>query len=75
MASSPGSTEAQYDIVLVSAGPRPRRVARTVADFTDRWRSEALELVQTAPVLVLQDVGYATAEGGPAGVRALWREG
>ncbi len=63
MGGSPGNVETRYDVVLVSAGTRPRRVARTIAAFTDLDRAKALELLRRAPVLILQGAAYATAEG------------
>jgi len=63
--------ESQYDVVLLAAGPKERRVVRTIAEFTDRTRQQALELVQTAPVLILQGAGYATAEGARLALERL----
>jgi hypothetical protein len=34
--------ESQHDLRLVSAGHKPRRVARIIAGFTDRTRREAM---------------------------------
>jgi ribosomal protein L7/L12 len=56
---------------LLSAGPKDRRVVRTIAEFTDRTRQQALELVQTAPVLILQGAGYATAESARLALERL----
>jgi hypothetical protein len=56
---------------LLSAGPKERRVVRIIAEFTDRTRQQALELVQTAPVLILQGASYATAEGARLALERL----
>jgi ABC-type Na+ efflux pump permease subunit len=63
--------ESRYDVVLLSAGPKERRVVRIIAEFTYRTRQQALELVQTAPVLILQGAGYATAEGARLALERL----
>jgi hypothetical protein len=63
--------ESQYDVVLLSAGAKERRVVRIIAEFTDRTRQQALELVQTAPVLILQGASYATAEGARLALERL----
>jgi ribosomal protein L7/L12 len=54
--------ESRHDLRLVSAGHKPRRVARIIAGFTDRTRREAMGMIETAPVLILQGANYATAE-------------
>lgn len=71
MARSPTNVATRYDVTLVSAGPKPRRVARIIAEFTLRERAEALEMIETAPVLILQGAGYASADG----VGAVGRHG
>jgi len=63
MAASRRSMERRYDVVLVSAGTRPKRVARTIRTFTDLRQEEASELLRRAPVPILQSAHYATAEG------------
>jgi hypothetical protein len=63
--------ESRYDVVLVSAGPKPRRVARTIAEFTLQERAEAQEMIKAAPVLILQGAGYATAEGARMALERL----
>jgi ABC-type Na+ efflux pump permease subunit len=63
--------QSQYDVVLLSAGPKERRVVRTIAEFTDRTRQQTLELVRTAPVLILQGASYATAEGARLALERL----
>jgi hypothetical protein len=72
MAVSPGNVETRYDVELVSAGTKPRRVAWTVASITGLGRREAAELLRKAPVLILRDASYATAEGAK---EALERRG
>jgi hypothetical protein len=72
MLGSPSNLEPRYDVVLVSAGTRPRRVAQTIASFTDLRREEAWELLRRAPELILQGASYATAEGAR---QALERRG
>src|SRR6266508_1320564 len=62
MVGSPSNLETRYDVVLVSAGTRPRSVARTIASFTDLRREEAWELLRRDPELILQGASYATAE-------------
>jgi hypothetical protein len=54
--------ESRHDLRLVSAGHKSRRVARIIAGFTDRTRREAMGMIETAPVLILQGANYATAE-------------
>lgn len=63
MADSPVKVERRYDVVLVSAGTRPKRVARTIRTFTDLRKEEASELLRSAPVPILQGAHYATAAG------------
>jgi hypothetical protein len=63
MTDSPGNLERRYDVELISVGSKPRRVARTVASFTDLRNEEAKELLRTAPVLILRNASYATTEG------------
>jgi ABC-type multidrug transport system fused ATPase/permease subunit len=63
MADSPANVERRYDVELTSVGTKPRRVARTVASFTDLRNEKAKELLRTAPVLILRNASYATAEG------------
>ncbi len=46
--------ESRHDLRLVSAGHKPRRVARIIAGFTDRTRREAMGMIETTPVLILQ---------------------
>ncbi len=72
MVGSPSNLETRYDVVLVSAGTRPRSVARTIASFTDLRREEAWELLRRDPELILQGASYATAEGSR---QALERRG
>jgi hypothetical protein len=72
MAGSPVNVEARYEVELVSVGARPRRVAWTVANITGLRKREAGELLRMAPVLILQDASYATAEGAK---EALERRG
>jgi hypothetical protein len=64
MASSPAVTETRYDLLLISAGPTPRRVAWTMR------RADALELLQKAPVLILECASYETAEGARQALKA-----
>jgi hypothetical protein len=71
MIGSPNHWLTRYDVVLVSPGPKPRRVARTIATFTDQKAAEALQTIQTAPVLILQDESYATAEGARQALQSL----
>jgi hypothetical protein len=54
--------ESRHDLRLVTAGHKPRRVARIIAGFTDRTRREAMGMIETAPVLILRGANYATAE-------------
>jgi ribosomal protein L7/L12 len=63
MAGSTGNGETRYDITLVSAGTKPKRVAWTLASITGLRRREAWGLLAKAPVLILRDASYATAEG------------
>jgi len=63
MADSQGNVEPRYDVELISIGTNSRRVARTVASFADLRNEEAKELLRTAPVLILRNASYATAEG------------
>jgi hypothetical protein len=72
MAVSSSNVQARYDVVLASGGANPRRVAPIIASFTELRRREAWELLQRAPVLILQGVGYATAQGAK---EALERRG
>jgi len=70
MATSRRNVERRYDIVLVSSGTRPSRIARTITGFTDLRKepgaylnnAEARQLVRRAPVLIVQGASYATAE-------------
>jgi Ribosomal protein L7/L12 C-terminal domain len=64
--------ETRYDVTLVSAENKPQRVARIIAEFTDQTRRQAMGTIETAPVLILQGVSYATAEGARM---ALKRQG
>ena len=64
--------ESRHDLRLVSAGHKPRRVARIIAGVTGRTRPEARGMIETAPVLILQGASYATAERAR---RALERRG
>jgi hypothetical protein len=63
MTDSPVNLEPRYDVELISVGTKPRRVAWTVASFTDLRNEEAKELLRTAPFLILRNASYATAEG------------
>jgi len=71
MGDSQGNVEPRYDVELISVGTKPRRVARTVASFTDLRNEEAKELLPTAPVLILQGASYATAEGAREALERL----
>lgn len=68
---SQGNVEPRYDVELISVGTKPRRVALTVASFTDLRNEEAKELLRTAPVLILQGASYATAEGAREALERL----
>ncbi len=72
MVGSPSNLETRYDVVLVSAGTRPRRTAQTIASFTDLRKEEAWEHLRRAPEVILQGASYATAEGAR---QALERRG
>jgi hypothetical protein len=72
MTDSPVNVKRRYDVELISVGTKPRRVALTVASFTDLRIEEAKELLRTAPVLILRNASYATAEGAR---EALQRRG
>ena len=63
--------ESRHDLRLVSAGHKPRRVARIIAGLTDRTRREAMGMIETAPVLILQGASYATAEGARMALERL----
>jgi hypothetical protein len=63
MTDSPVNVEPRYDVELISVGTKPRRVAWTVASFTDLRNEEATGLLRTAPFLILQNASYATAVG------------
>jgi len=54
--------ESRHDLRLVSTGHKRRRVARIIAGFTGRTRREAMGMIETAPVLILQGANHATAE-------------
>lgn len=63
--------ESRYDVRLVAAGQKPKRVARIIAEFTDRTRREAMGMIETAPVLILRGASYATAEGARMALERL----
>lgn len=52
-----------YEVILLSAGTEPKRVAKAIVANTDLRRAEALELIQAAPVTIIEGAGFATAEG------------
>jgi hypothetical protein len=52
-----------YEVILLSAGTEPKRVAKAIVANTDLRRAEALELIQAAPVTIIEGAGSATAEG------------
>jgi ribosomal protein L7/L12 len=68
---SQGNVEPRYDVELISVGTKPRRVARTVASFTDLRNEEAKGLLRTAPVFILRNASYATAEGAREALERL----
>jgi hypothetical protein len=45
--------------------------ARTITEFTDRTRREAMGMIETAPVLILQGANYATAAGARTALERL----
>jgi hypothetical protein len=62
--SSPASyATTRYEVILLSAGTTPKRVAKAVVANTDRRKGEALELIRAAPVTIIEGAGSATAEG------------
>jgi ribosomal protein L7/L12 len=63
IAGSRGNVETRYDIKLVSAGTKPRRLAWTIASITGLRVRDAWELLRKAPVLILRGAYYGTAEG------------
>ena len=69
--SRTGLVKSRYDLRLVSAGDKPERVARTITEFTDRTRQEAMGMIETAPVLILQGANYATALGARTALERL----
>jgi hypothetical protein len=69
--SRTGVEESRYDLRLVSAADEPERVARTITEFTDRTRREAMGMIETAPVLILQGTNYATAAGARTAMERL----
>src|SRR5262245_47212322 len=62
VADPPRNLETRYDVTLVSVGRKPKRVAKAIASSADLGEREAWELLQKAPILILQGARYATAE-------------
>jgi Ribosomal protein L7/L12 C-terminal domain len=59
-----------YEVILLSAGTAPERVAKAIVANTDRRKKEALELIRAAPVTIIEGAGSATAEGAREAMEA-----